>query len=1846
MSDQAGNSFTTARNIDLSNGTNQKVFADLVDANDPNDYYRFILRGRSSVSALLNSSSGNANFELYSETPTTGQRNLLSSGVNPGTTADFSSQELEAGIYYIRVFPGSNSLSNYSLTLKTQTLQSTHILWRETSSLGANQVWQMGGANMAMPIAPATAITDVPINWELAGIGDLNLDGVADFVWREAANGFTVVWYMGGVNNASLIGSAVLPQVTGNWKLAGMADFNADQRLDFVWREAASGNTLIWYMGGENGATPLSGNLLPNVPGNWQLAGVADFNQDTRPDLLWRETGYSTGQNILWYMGGEQGTTILSATTILTVATNWRVESLLDYNADGYNDIFWREVSSGISQVWFMGGGNGAQAIGAALLPQVPANWKATAFTQFTTPPKADVAGNVSGEALNIGNLSNAIFRESIGGADTADVYRFTVQERSEFKLEDSSFGDKTVVLLNGSEQEVGRATPIASIGSLFPKIPLRTLNTILNPGTYYIRVTTSTSSAVDYNLSLSMTAAPEIYKYSFTYYYNGNNNQADYYTGYVYGLRDRYTVNSWFDPNSGNNETGANGRYLIQSQTLISGAEANNSNLGKVFVDRYYDIDQGNQSYVPNNATSAIGSSYLGSEKGFLRNQTDIFNDFGVDSIEFDALTDIRAASFDIVQGTAQPGELVSVKLRLEDITNAAIVTGNVKVSFYLSTDNTITTSDVLLGTYEVNFNGGRSSNELIYNLQLPSLNQSIWQTNGRFQIGVIVDSNNAISEANEINNSNRGQGLDIDNLQVNLPIQKYTFTYYFNGTNQGAQDSYSGYFYGNAKNYAPGQWVDIRTGNNETGVNGKYFITGATTAGTTADLGKIFVSNYFNHENNTNYTPLYFWQGKTSGNAGLGSEFDYIDNDRSIDNDFGQDAAEYDVMYHRYFFEYFYNGIDRSADYYTGWVIAQAGIYSTDAQYQWFDANANRNETGFNGRYKITSWDRNATVVDVGKVFVERYFDSQTQEIFTPHKFVNQQASGTNYLGSESDFIQVSGFINQNDASNDFGQDLSVFNTPWQSAIDALSNSLGTPTTGYVRRSNGTPNVSRTYQSGAVIHWSRQYGAVLTSAVMNPVYQAAGGADGWLGVPTAAETMWVGGRRANFVGGYIFGTPERGYRSYRSAETPWTIEGNNLHSSVSNTLGQPNGDWRVAFTSPQGTLGYYRSYTSGGTIHWTAKYGPIALANYIEASYAQTGGSGGFLGHATRAEYTWNNGKRVDFEGGYIFFNGQTAQAYYTNEAPELKTIQVNRPTAGLTVGQSYDITWTDNLPENVAITLYKGTQAIRTIVADTLSDGIERWNLPTDLATGSDYYFQIKSKTRGIFGNSQTFTIIVPPPTVRVTSPNGMEAFNVGSSVTINWSDNFSENVKIELLKGNSVAWTIASSVTSNGSYQWTINSLFEGRGGSDYRIRITNVNNTTIFDDSDNLFTIRDWFDQNFQDAGIKTVLRDRLRDGELSHVDMIALFRDVQDNSNIDQLEFNDLNTLVNTSNSYIQMTGDWLNGNRVNDGSTRMLARKVVQAETANQWYTGGTTRTNLGNLSAGASASHLEKLLQKWFLGGDLPSLESKYAYGTVSPVYRTAVGSLFRNGINYQDVAQGAVGNCYFLAGLANAALRSPSTIESMFGSQDLDSDGIADVFTVRFYRKDNAGLYVRDYVTVNRTLATLDNGNYFGGGNMPFAKIGGRHDDPNTELWVALAEKAYAQMNESGWLDGPSQLPINSYLAIELGYCGGAMEDIFGRGSTYKAGVDFADKERLIQAMLSQKSIGVSSKSAANGIAANIVEQHCYVLIGYDAATDRFTLFNPWGINNGQSATKPGLINLTINEIIGSFDGYYLA
>jgi hypothetical protein len=221
------------------------------------------------------------------------------------------------------------------------------LVWRNRST-GETFLWLMNGGQA---IAGSGQLTTVPPPWQIAGSGDFNGDGRADLIWRNTVTGEDSMWLMSAT--AVLPGSGALPQISDqNWQVAGVADFNGDGRSDIVWRNDSTGATSIWMMngtslGGDSGVTQLQ------IGPPWRVAAVADLNGDGFADIVWRNA--SSGDNIVWLM---HGTTLLpSSGAVLGIADlNWHIAATGDYNGDGRDDLVWRNDATGISSMWFMNG--------------------------------------------------------------------------------------------------------------------------------------------------------------------------------------------------------------------------------------------------------------------------------------------------------------------------------------------------------------------------------------------------------------------------------------------------------------------------------------------------------------------------------------------------------------------------------------------------------------------------------------------------------------------------------------------------------------------------------------------------------------------------------------------------------------------------------------------------------------------------------------------------------------------------------------------------------------------------------------------------------------------------------------------------------------------------------------------------------------------------------------------------------------------------------------------------------------------------------------------------------------------------------------------------------------------------------------------------------------------------------------------------------------------------------------------------------------------------------------------------------------------------------------------------
>ncbi len=338
----------------------------------------------------------------------------------------------------------------------------------------------------------------------------------------------------------------------------------------------------------------------------------------------------------------------------------------------------------------------------------------------------------------------------------------------------------------------------------------------------------------------------------------------------------------------------------------------------------------------------------------------------------------------------------------------------------------------------------------------------------------------------------------------------------------------------------------------------------------------------------------------------------------------------------------------------------------------------------------------------------------------------------------------------------------------------------------------------------------------------------------------------------------------------------------------------------------------------------------------------------------------------------------------------------------------------------------------------------------------------------------------------------------------------------------------------------------------------------------------------WFDTNIHDAALRSCGSNLYADALIDRTDALALFREVEADGTVDATELADLQRIVSTPSLF---------------GSLDYVQR--LSSYTVNGYST-------IVGLAAGASGATLEQRVDKWFLGADHP-----IANGT----YLQFAGSLFVNGPSYTDIHQGALGDCYFMSSLAETALHNPSAIINMFV---VNGDG---TYTVRFY--DNG---LAQYVTVDSDLPTSASGLAI------YGDRGALYNNANNELWTALAEKAYVQINEMGWLRAGPTSGQNSYSAIADGYIYAALGQITGqstKGFTYTAGT--TSFTTFVNAYNQGKSIGFASTSAP--ASTQVVANHAYAVLGYDEANQTITLFNPMGI-------EFGLVIMTWSQLQANF------
>ncbi|MDR3441282.1 C2 family cysteine protease, partial [Telmatospirillum sp.] len=343
-----------------------------------------------------------------------------------------------------------------------------------------------------------------------------------------------------------------------------------------------------------------------------------------------------------------------------------------------------------------------------------------------------------------------------------------------------------------------------------------------------------------------------------------------------------------------------------------------------------------------------------------------------------------------------------------------------------------------------------------------------------------------------------------------------------------------------------------------------------------------------------------------------------------------------------------------------------------------------------------------------------------------------------------------------------------------------------------------------------------------------------------------------------------------------------------------------------------------------------------------------------------------------------------------------------------------------------------------------------------------------------------------------------------------------------------------------------------------------------------------------------DSGIKSDFSSLISTGSFSYLGAVQFFENVANKGALTTNEFNDLQTIVTNLN-----VGIYTPSYVVSE------MKQLVDNNFVNYFWTGGgVAPVMLGNLQVGSTSTQMNELIGKWLLGTDLPSANLPANWdgageAAVFPTYKTFSLSLFGpSGMpSINDVAQGEVSDCVVCSAMIDMVNNHPN----MLGSMILDNGN--GTYDVRFYINGQA-----TWVTVNNQLPVTANGQLVF--NNAYAT--------NDSLWSDIIEKAYVQINETGQLGHDV---VNSYLNI-----GGNYDDIVLKSFTnsqvkyyYSSNPNWGSyKQLFIDALASGDDLLLDSEGSTTDSSGktNLVNNHCFAIVAYDASAGDFVVRNPWG------------------------------
>ncbi|MBE9012947.1 VCBS repeat-containing protein, partial [Pseudanabaenaceae cyanobacterium LEGE 13415] len=230
---------------------------------------------------------------------------------------------------------------------------------------------------------------------------------------------------------------------------------NADATLNNVlWRSPSE--VMGWKI---NGATLGGEPRFPAQPANMQIQGIADLNADGEDDLIWRDS--TNGRTYFWmFRGGEAVSG--APVSANTIPPDWRIAAVKDLDGDQQADIVWHNANGGQVAIWMLRDGI---AVNGGLFT-VGGGWNPVAAADLNGDLKSDIIfhnplnGGVAIWQMNGMAVTNAAVYAPGTSWQPQFFGDFNGDRKTDILFRNTFSGTAAFWLMDGVNVEFGWTTP------------------------------------------------------------------------------------------------------------------------------------------------------------------------------------------------------------------------------------------------------------------------------------------------------------------------------------------------------------------------------------------------------------------------------------------------------------------------------------------------------------------------------------------------------------------------------------------------------------------------------------------------------------------------------------------------------------------------------------------------------------------------------------------------------------------------------------------------------------------------------------------------------------------------------------------------------------------------------------------------------------------------------------------------------------------------------------------------------------------------------------------------------------------------------------------------------------------------------------------------------------------------------------------------------------------------------------------------------------------------------------------------------------------------------------------